>query len=114
MAIAQEIIELEQKYILQTYRRPGFVLERGEGVYLYDTEDWSRLPFREFIKYESKLYDKEYLKQIKHLIWGLDPNAFRRKADYVEVFWAPRAPLIFWPRGAEVCAILAPLVSTKP
>lgn len=31
-----DIIELEQLYVLQTYRRPGFVLERGEGVYVYD------------------------------------------------------------------------------
>jgi len=35
---AQAIIDLEQQYILQTYRRPPFVLERGDGVTLYDTE----------------------------------------------------------------------------
>jgi acetylornithine/N-succinyldiaminopimelate aminotransferase len=34
----QEIIDLEQQYILQTYIRPEFVLERGDGVWLYDTE----------------------------------------------------------------------------
>ncbi len=34
----QSIINAEQKYIVQTYKRPPFVLERGEGVYLYDTE----------------------------------------------------------------------------
>jgi acetylornithine/N-succinyldiaminopimelate aminotransferase len=34
----QKIIELEQRYILNTYRRSPFVLERGEGVWLYDTE----------------------------------------------------------------------------
>ncbi len=33
-----EIIGLEQQYVLQTYRRPGFVLDRGEGVYLYDSD----------------------------------------------------------------------------
>lgn len=33
-----DIIALEQQYILQTYRRPQFVLERGQGVWLYDTE----------------------------------------------------------------------------
>ncbi len=32
----QEIIQLEQTYVLQTYKRAPFVLERGEGVYLYD------------------------------------------------------------------------------
>lgn len=35
---AQSIIDAEQKYIVQTYKRSPFVLERGEGVYLYDTE----------------------------------------------------------------------------
>ncbi len=33
----QEIIELEKQYIMQTYKRADFVLERGEGVWLYDT-----------------------------------------------------------------------------
>jgi acetylornithine/N-succinyldiaminopimelate aminotransferase len=33
----QEIIDLEQQYVLQTYIRPGFVLEQGEGVWLTDT-----------------------------------------------------------------------------
>lgn len=33
-----KIIELEQAYVLQTYKRPPFVLERGEGAYLYDTK----------------------------------------------------------------------------
>jgi predicted acetylornithine/succinylornithine family transaminase len=32
----QEIIALEKKYVLQTYKRPELVLERGEGVWLYD------------------------------------------------------------------------------
>ncbi|MGQ9683548.1 MAG: aspartate aminotransferase family protein [Anaerolineae bacterium] len=32
-----DIISLEQRYVLQTYRRAPFVLERGEGVYVYDT-----------------------------------------------------------------------------
>ena len=34
----EEIIGLEKAYVLQTYRRPDFVLERGEGVYLFDSE----------------------------------------------------------------------------
>jgi predicted acetylornithine/succinylornithine family transaminase len=35
---AEDIIELEGHYVLQTYARPGFVLERGEGCWVYDTE----------------------------------------------------------------------------
>ncbi len=38
-------IQNEQNYIVQTYRRSDFVLERGEGVYLYDTEGQRYLDF---------------------------------------------------------------------
>jgi predicted acetylornithine/succinylornithine family transaminase len=38
MTHTQKIIELEQKYVLQTYKRAELVLERGEGVWLYDSE----------------------------------------------------------------------------
>jgi len=41
----QHIIDLEAKYIVPTYRRPSFVLDRGEGVYLYDTEGRAYLDF---------------------------------------------------------------------
>lgn len=34
----QEIIDLEQDYVLGVYSRPPFVLERGEGSVLYDTD----------------------------------------------------------------------------
>ena len=35
---AEDIIGMEQDYVLQTYARPDFVLERGEGCWVYDTE----------------------------------------------------------------------------
>lgn len=35
---AADVIAAEQRYLLQTYARPGFVIERGEGCYLYDSE----------------------------------------------------------------------------
>jgi len=35
---ADNAIANEQQYILQTYQRPDFVLDHGEGVYLFDTE----------------------------------------------------------------------------
>ena len=38
MTTAREIIELEQTYVLQTYKRPDFVLEQGNGVWLTDSE----------------------------------------------------------------------------
>ncbi len=42
---ATTTVQDEQAYILQTYIRPDFVLERGEGVYLYDTEGRQYLDF---------------------------------------------------------------------
>jgi len=41
----QETIDLEKKYILQTYGRPDFVLERGEGMHLFDIEGRKYLDF---------------------------------------------------------------------
>ena len=35
---AEDIIATDQQYILQTYSRPNFVIERGEGCYLFDTD----------------------------------------------------------------------------
>lgn len=35
---AQQIIDAEKKYLVQTYARPPFVLTRGEGVYVYDAD----------------------------------------------------------------------------
>ncbi len=35
---AQQVIEWEQSYVLGVYKRPPIVFERGEGVWLYDTE----------------------------------------------------------------------------
>jgi len=40
-----KIIEQEQDYILQTYGRPEFVLERGNGVYLFDLDGNRYLDF---------------------------------------------------------------------
>ena len=39
------LIEEEHKYILQTYGRPDFVLERGNGVYLFDLDGNRYLDF---------------------------------------------------------------------
>ncbi|MCA9922514.1 MAG: aspartate aminotransferase family protein [Anaerolineales bacterium] len=42
---AQEIIEAEAKYVLQTYIRPEIVFTHGEGAYLYDTDGNRYLDF---------------------------------------------------------------------
>ena len=41
----EDIIKAEKQYILQTYGRPDFVLERGNGVYLFDTDGNRYLDF---------------------------------------------------------------------
>jgi len=41
----EDIIAREKRYILQTYTRPDFVIERGNGVYLFDTEGNRYLDF---------------------------------------------------------------------
>lgn len=41
----EDVIAADQEYILQTYQRPDFVLERGEGCYLFDTTGQRYLDF---------------------------------------------------------------------
>ncbi|HLV34081.1 MAG TPA: aspartate aminotransferase family protein [Spirillospora sp.] len=43
--LTQQVIDLEQTYVVQSYARPPFVLARGEGVTLYDTEGNAYLDF---------------------------------------------------------------------
>ena len=42
---AQEIMDLEKQYVVHTYNRPPFVLDHGDGAYLYDTEGKAYLDF---------------------------------------------------------------------
>jgi acetylornithine/N-succinyldiaminopimelate aminotransferase len=42
---AQEIMALESRYVVHTYNRPAFVLDRGEGMWVYDTEGKAYLDF---------------------------------------------------------------------
>lgn len=41
----QDIIQDEARYLMQTYKRADIVLERGEGVYLYDSDGRRYLDF---------------------------------------------------------------------
>ena len=45
MIETQSILKQESEYILQTYGRPEFVLERGNGVYLFDLDGNRYLDF---------------------------------------------------------------------
>ncbi|MEA3407184.1 MAG: aspartate aminotransferase family protein [Chloroflexota bacterium] len=42
---AEQIKALDEQYVLHTYGRAPFVLERGEGMYVYDTEGKAYLDF---------------------------------------------------------------------
>ena len=42
---AQQIMDLEKQYVVHTYNRPSFVFERGEGLWVYDTEGKAYLDF---------------------------------------------------------------------
>ena len=65
-AETEEIVALENKYVLQTYGRPEFVLERGNGVYLFDTDGNRYLDFVSGLSVNALGYgDYEVLKAIE-------------------------------------------------
>ncbi len=45
MNVSASIIEKESQYIVHTYKRSPFILERGEGMYVYDSEGNRYLDF---------------------------------------------------------------------
>ena len=66
MSNTQELIAEEKQYVLQTYKRPPFVLDRGEGVYLYDTDGRKYLDFTAGIAVNALGYgDKDVLATIE-------------------------------------------------
>ena len=63
----EEIVALENKYVLQTYGRPEFVLERGNGVYLFDTDGNRYLDFVSGLAVNALGYgDYEVLKAVEN------------------------------------------------
>ncbi|MEW6752683.1 MAG: aspartate aminotransferase family protein [Candidatus Latescibacterota bacterium] len=62
----EEIIAREQQFILQTYTRPPFVVERGNGIYLFDTDGNRYLDFVSGLAVNAFGYgDYEILKAIE-------------------------------------------------
>ncbi len=106
----QEIIQLEQQYVLQTYKRAPFVLERGEGVYLYDAEGRRYLDFVSGIAVNALGYaDPEVLetlaaqaKQLAHCsnLFHSAPQALLA-CDLVQGSFADR--VYFCNSGTEAC-----------
>ena len=69
----KDYIEQGEKYILKTYNRYPVVLEKGEGVYLYDAEGKRYLDFGAGIAvfalgYGNKAYNDALKDQIDKLI----------------------------------------------
>lgn len=69
----EEYIQQGEKYILKTYNRYPVVLEKGEGVYLYDAEQKKYLDFGAGIAvfalgYGNKVYNDALKKQVDQLI----------------------------------------------
>lgn len=62
---AAELIQADHQYLLQSYVRADFVIERGEGVYLYDSEGRRYLDFVAGIAVNALGYgDRDVLKAI--------------------------------------------------
>lgn len=63
------LIDSAEQHILHTYNRNQIVLERGEGVYLYDTEGCKYLDFAAGIAVQALGYgNKEYNDALKHQV----------------------------------------------
>jgi len=60
---SQSIMELEQEHVLGVYSRPPFVLERGKGCTLYDTEGKSYLDLVAGIAVNALGYDDPGINQ---------------------------------------------------
>ncbi len=62
----QSIIDLEQNYLVQSYAQPPFVLTRGEGVTLYDSDGKAYLDFVAGIAVNALGYGDPELTQTIH------------------------------------------------
>ncbi len=69
----QEYMDKAERYVLHTYNRFPVVLERGEGVYLYDTEGRRYLDFAAGIAvfalgYKNEVFNRALKNQIDKVI----------------------------------------------
>lgn len=68
----QQIIDAEKQYLTHTYARPAFVLERGEGVYVFDSTGKQYLDCAAGIAVNALGYnDPELVKAIQDAATGL-------------------------------------------
>lgn len=70
--VTHPAIDLDQEYVLQTYKRPPFVLSHGEGVTLYDTDGNAYVDFVAGIAVNALGYsDAELTRTIQQAATGL-------------------------------------------
>lgn len=100
----------EQKHIIQTYKKFDIVLERGEGVYLFDNAGKSYLDFASGIGvcalgYAHKAYNEALKAQIDKLIHtsNLFYNAHIAKAATNLARASGLSRVFFTNSGAEAC-----------
>lgn len=100
----------EQKHIIQTYKKFDIVLERGEGVYLFDNTSKSYLDFASGIGvcalgYAHKAYNEALKAQIDSLIHtsNLFYNAHIAKAATNLARSSGLSRVFFTNSGAEAC-----------
>lgn len=100
----------EQKHIIQTYKKFDIVLERGEGVYLFDNAGKSYLDFASGIGvcalgYAHKAYNEALKAQIDRLIHtsNLFYNAHIAKAATNLARASGLSRVFFTNSGAEAC-----------
>ena len=69
MGIMQEMINEAEQYLIHTYNRHKIVLDKGEGMYLYDVEGKKYLDFGAGIAVFALGYNnKEFNEAIKEQI----------------------------------------------
>jgi len=108
LSLREDVVALDKQYVLQTYKRSDFVVDRGEGVYLYDTDGRRYLDFVAGIAVNALGYcDAEIMQAIReqagrycHVsnLYGMEPQA-RLARKLVENSFADK--VYFCNSGAE-------------
>lgn len=108
MTLREEVIALDKQYVLQTYSRADFVVDRGEGVYLFDTDGRRYLDFVSGIAVNALGYgDPEITRAIQeqaaryaHVsnLYRMEPQA-RLAKKLVDISFADK--VFFCNSGAE-------------
>ena len=89
MANMQEMMDEAEQYLIHTYNRHQIVLDKGEGVYLYDVEGKQYLDFGAGIAvfalgYNNKEFNNALKAQVDKLIHTSNHFFAVQTGDYLE------------------------------